>query len=909
MNPIGTAKAMPVKAALQRKTRCAPFATNARQETRRPMKTRPLIALSAALIPLLLPSNLASRAQSAAAARPTPLAASAPTAVPALVPYSGVAQDRSGKPLTGEARITFQLFENEQGGDPLWLETETVEVDAAGHYAVQLGASSPAGLPLTTFVSGEGRWLEVEIAGQEPQPRIFFSSVPYAMKSADAESLAGHSAADFVTQAQLAQLAASAEHPAPQASPGVSPGPITGGGTARYVPLWTGSATLGNSPIVVSGVNVGIGTTAPVYPLDVNGIETLRGGLKLETNSTATPVQGVNSSDIEFETNTYSSTTKAAIPQYFILQADSAGNNTANPSAVLALSASAGGAAPAATGLSFGLNGRINFAPGQTFPGTIAGITTSSPLTGGGGSGSVALGLDQSALVTAITPTLETAFNTKYAQLGAQNNFALPVVAFNTAGGNNAALNGIGLNGNIGAFGASDTAVGVLGTTQSGASGVLGNTGGIGSASNTYVAEKTFQSAGVWGDTTAATGSQYAAGVIGTADNADGGTFFNNSKAFAAVYAQNLGAGTGLSGNAASTGIGVQGAGGTGVYGTSNSSAAGAAGVYGRTTTTLSEGVSGIATNNGSVGVYGEADGSNSGTGSAAVWSFGVQGWAAKGTGVIGTSNGSSAIYLSNPHIAGVWGDAGGGDSSTAVGGVVGTADDLSAGFFENNSDFPTVYAYNQHGGVLGTLFKALMASTATGTCGIGGDGDLACTGQIKALVKTGGARTVETYATQSAENWMEDYGTGEMKRGVAVVTIDPAFAETVSETAEYHVFLTPNADSKGLYVIHKTGLSFEVRESSGGTSSLTFDWKIAAKRRGYEAQRLVDVTDRFNAAMTAAKRTTSAGAGASPAALSIRRPQPAVNPTQQMPAGSGGRKVPTLRPVPAARPGPATQR
>jgi hypothetical protein len=67
-----------------------------------------------------------------------------------------------------------------------------------------------------------------------------------------------------------------------------------------------------------------------------------------------------------------------------------------------------------------------------------------------------------------------------------------------------------------------------------------------------------------------------------------------------------------------------------------------------------------------------------------------------------------------------------------------------------------------------------------------------------------------------------------------------------VSETADYHVFLTPRADSKGLYVINATPGSFEVRESGGGTSSLTFDYKIVAKRRGYEKQRLVDVTDRF---------------------------------------------------------------
>ncbi len=79
-------------------------------------------------------------------------------------------------------------------------------------------------------------------------------------------------------------------------------------------------------------------------------------------------------------------------------------------------------------------------------------------------------------------------------------------------------------------------------------------------------------------------------------------------------------------------------------------------------------------------------------------------------------------------------------------------------------------------------------------------------------------------------------------------MNIDPTFAETVSETADYHVFITPNGDSKGLYVFRKTAASFEVRESGGGTSSLSSDDRIVAKRRGYETQRLNDVTDLFTA-------------------------------------------------------------
>ena len=46
---------------------------------------------------------------------------------------------------------------------------------------------------------------------------------------------------------------------------------VTGSGTAGTVPAFTGASALGNSPITVSGSNVGIGTTSPSVPLDVNG--------------------------------------------------------------------------------------------------------------------------------------------------------------------------------------------------------------------------------------------------------------------------------------------------------------------------------------------------------------------------------------------------------------------------------------------------------------------------------------------------------------------------------------------------------------------------------------------------------------------------------------------------------------
>jgi hypothetical protein len=102
----------------------------------------------------------------------------------------------------------------------------------------------------------------------------------------------------------------------------------------------------------------------------------------------------------------------------------------------------------------------------------------------------------------------------------------------------------------------------------------------------------------------------------------------------------------------------------------------------------------------------------------------------------------------------------------------------------------------------------------------------------------------VETYAVQSTENWIEDFGSAELRDGAATVSIDPLFAQTVNTDVAYHVYLTPNGDTQGLYVTEKQPGSFVVRETGGGRSSIAFDYRIVAKRKGHEAERLVDVTE-----------------------------------------------------------------
>jgi len=98
--------------------------------------------------------------------------------VPPLVNFSGVLIDFNGKPLTHITGVTFFLYKEEQGGAPLWMETQNVVPDKNGHYTVMLGSTTSTGLPADIFVAGEARWLAVQPQGQAEQPRILLLSVP-----------------------------------------------------------------------------------------------------------------------------------------------------------------------------------------------------------------------------------------------------------------------------------------------------------------------------------------------------------------------------------------------------------------------------------------------------------------------------------------------------------------------------------------------------------------------------------------------------------------------------------------------------------------------------------------------------------------------------------------------------------
>jgi hypothetical protein len=222
---------------------------------------------------VLLCCAVSSRAQQIAGPAPGAI-------VPLLVNVSGVLTDASGKPVTGTAGVTFSLYQEQQAGAALWMETQNVQPDATGHYSVTLGAATSAGLPADLFATGAAHWLGVQVQGQQEQRRVMLVSAPYALKAGDAETIGGLPPSAFLLaapgSADGAASTASSSSPASSSSSGVSTAkpakpPLSGSGTTDFIPIWTSSTVLGNSGIFQTGSNVGIGTTTPAYPLDVNG--------------------------------------------------------------------------------------------------------------------------------------------------------------------------------------------------------------------------------------------------------------------------------------------------------------------------------------------------------------------------------------------------------------------------------------------------------------------------------------------------------------------------------------------------------------------------------------------------------------------------------------------------------------
>jgi hypothetical protein len=273
----------------------------------------------------------------------------------------------------------------------------------------------------------------------------------------------------------------------------------------------------------------------------------------------------------------------------------------------------------------------------------------------------------------------------------------------------------------------------------------------------------------------------------------------------------------------------------TGVAGTSLLSV----GVYGQTGEDLNSSIPKDLL----AGVVGAA---NTGSGVAG-WSTtgnGVEGWAYQGTAVRGISDYGYGVRGVSYAQRGVFG------LSAIDTGVVGVSGGLEGPTVPNTSNIAAVVGTSdQQHGVIGTSNASVGVIGFSNNIGVLGYtttpgslagfflGNIVVTGTKSAAVPFPDGTQRALYCMESPELWFEDFGTAKIARGRAVVKLDADFAKVI-KSRDYRVFVTPEGDCRGLYVHRKSANSFEVRELTGGTSSIAFSYRIVGRRKDIKEHR-----------------------------------------------------------------------
>ena len=204
--------------------------------------------------------------------------------VPRLVNVSGEYRPKDGGSAVPLETVTLRIYPAQGGGVPLWQETQTVAVDPYGFYTVVLGATQKEGIPAHVFASSEAQWLSLSWArdGSVEGARTRLTSVPYALRAADAETLGGLPASAFQLAAPYSSRAvagvqnmasalrtASGDAAAPaatEASPAVAQSPrpkAVNTGALGYIARYVNSTDVANSDLYEINGYFGFNTTTP----------------------------------------------------------------------------------------------------------------------------------------------------------------------------------------------------------------------------------------------------------------------------------------------------------------------------------------------------------------------------------------------------------------------------------------------------------------------------------------------------------------------------------------------------------------------------------------------------------------------------------------------------------------------
>ncbi len=174
---------------------------------------------------------------------------------------------------------------------------------------------------------------------------------------------------------------------------------------------------------------------------------------------------------------------------------------------------------------------------------------------------------------------------------------------------------------------------------------------------------------------------------------------------------------------------------------------------------------------------------------------------------------------------------------------------------YGNSNTLYGTYSYAGRGGSNGSNYGVYGgAGTGTNVYGVYGhgtggsstygvyfSGGLGGSGTKSAIVRTeDGPKAV--YCQESPENWFEDFGSAVIRDGKCHVDIAADFLQTVTINDQYPMKLFIQLENTSYqYKLTKTHTGFDIEIIGEAPSELAFDYRVAAKRKGYEDIRLLD--------------------------------------------------------------------
>jgi len=99
-----------------------------------------------------------------------------------LLKFSSTLSDSHRTGFVSAVNVRFAMYDEPNGGQAYWQETQNVGPDSSGHYTVLLGETTLGGLPPDIFTSRGKHWLGVRASGEPEQPRILLVELPSAWK-------------------------------------------------------------------------------------------------------------------------------------------------------------------------------------------------------------------------------------------------------------------------------------------------------------------------------------------------------------------------------------------------------------------------------------------------------------------------------------------------------------------------------------------------------------------------------------------------------------------------------------------------------------------------------------------------------------------------------------------------------